>query len=87
MELNAITASIASIVIVAAALYVTIMRKIYSVKTMFILWFMAITSITWGLIPQNINDVMYDLVFIMIPVCLLMNDETLIDYFRKSLKR
>jgi len=71
MEYNVITGSIASIIIVAGAIYVTALRQLYSTDILVMLWMLALTSITWGLISQPINDAMYDISLIVIVVYLL----------------
>lgn len=71
--LNEVFSSISDVVTLAAALYIIMHSSEYGVKVVLISWLMAIASITWGVIPLWINDILYDFSYIFIAMYLVTN--------------
>jgi len=77
MDLNDITSLLATGAVFFGAIFVTVGHKKFPNSTILLLWMMALSSFTWGLIPLWLNDVMYDLTFILLTCNLVMKKDCL----------
>jgi len=70
-DINVIVANIATIIVFSVTVYATIFRKVYDKHKILLLWAMSLTIFSWGRIPLWINDIMYDLLFVVLAIGLV----------------